>query len=194
MKFSISKEEGNRLEFELSDVNTSFANAVRRYSINSVPVFAIDEVTFYENSSSVFDEFIAHRIGLVPILTPSGTPKNSEVNFYLDAKGPKVVYSSELESKDKDVKPAKGKIPIVTLGENQELRLEGKAVLGTSHKHAKFQPGLSAYEISDGKYKFVLESFYQMEPRDLLSRAVSALEDDIEEAEKLLEKAGKKKK
>lgn len=194
MNFEIIKEEGNKLQFELSGVNISFANAIRRYIISAVPVFAIDEVTFYDNSSSMFDEYIAHRIGLIPIITPAGVPKEAEIKFYLEAKGPKVVYSSELESKDMEVKVAKNNIPIVTLGENQEIRLEGKAVLGTSKKHAKFQSGLAAYEIVDGTYKFTVESFFHMPPHDLILRAISILEDNLEELEQKLEKAGKKKK
>ncbi len=194
MKINFTREDGNKLQFELSDTTTAFANAVRRYIMNRVPVMAIDNVTFYENTSSLFDEFVAHRLGLIPLTTPKGVPADSEVMFYLDAKGPKMVYSSELETKDKDVKPAKDKIPIVTLSKDQSLRLEAKAKLGTMDKHAKFQPGLAAYEIADGTYKFIVESFFQMPPKELVSRALVALEDDISELSKELEKAGKKKK
>ncbi len=193
MKLEITKEEGNKLNFELSGTSAQFANAIRRYAINGVPVLAMEEVTFYENTSALFDEYLAHRLGLIPLITPNGVPKDAEITFYLDAKGPKVVYSSELETKDKEVKPAKDKIQIVTLAENQSIRLEGKAKLGSAKKHAKFQPGLAAYEISNGAYKFYVESFFQMGPKDLVLRAASALEDDVKDLEKQLEKAKKKK-
>lgn len=193
MKIGITNEKDNKLQFEMSGTSASFANAVRRYVINGVSTFAIEEVTVYENNSAFFDEYISHRLGLIPLLTPEKAPKDAEVDFYLDAKGPKIVYSSELETKDKDVKVAKDKIPIATLTENQAIRLEAKARLGTSRKHAKFQPGLAAYEIADGTYKFKVESFFQMDPRELLLRAASVLEEDIEDLEKQLEKAKKKK-
>ncbi|MFA5077712.1 MAG: DNA-directed RNA polymerase subunit D [Candidatus Micrarchaeia archaeon] len=196
MKLEITKEEGNKLNFELAGVNTSFANAVRRYMIKSVPTFAIEEVTFYENSSPIFDEYISHRIGLVPIFTPEDVPKEAEITFYLDTKGPRTVYSEELESKDKEVKVARGKIPLVTLSDGQTLRLEGKAFLRTAEKHAKFQPGLAAYEIAGETYKFTVESFFQMPPRELLARALAILDDDLEALHKQLHKAekGSKKK
>ncbi|MDD5336971.1 MAG: DNA-directed RNA polymerase subunit D [Candidatus ainarchaeum sp.] len=196
MKLEIKKEEGNKLNFELGDVNTSFANAVRRYVMKAVPVFAMQDVTFYENSSPIFDEYISHRIGLIPLFTPEGVPKEAEITFYLDAKGPKVVYSEELESKDKEVKVARGKNPVITLADGQALRLEGKSVLRTAENHAKFQPGIAAYEISGETYKFVVESFFQMPPRELVMRALSILESDLETLQKQLqkvEKASKKK-
>ncbi len=189
----ISKEEDNKLFFTLSGADIPFANMVRRYSMNSVGVYAMEEVTFYENTTNFFDEYLAHRIGLVPLITPEGAPADSEIVFYLEAVGPKMVYSGELISKDKEVKVAKDKIPIATLAENQAIRLEGKAKLGTSAKHAKFQPGLAGYEIVGDKCKFVLESFHQMPPRDMMLRGVESLEKDLAEIAKLLEKAGKKK-
>ncbi len=192
MKIEFTKEEGNKMQFELSGSGTSFANAMRRYAMNAVPVLALDEVTFYDNTSALFDEYLSHRIGLIPLVTPAGVPKDAEIAFYLDVKGPKVAQSGDLETKDKEVKPAREKIPIASLTENQAIRLEAKARLGTARKHAKYQAGLAGYEIAKDSYKFTVESFYQMSPRELMYRAASILEDDVEELGKLLSKAKKK--
>lgn len=194
LKVAVQSEEDNRLKFQLEGVPAQFANMVRRYMMNRVAAFAIEEVTFYDNTSNFFDEYLAHRIGLIPLTTPEGAPETSEIVLYLDATGPKIVYSSELESKDKDVKVARDRIPIVTLSENQALRLEAKAKLATAQKHAKFQPGLAAYEIAGDKFNFFVESFYQMGPKELVLRAVSAAEKDVSELGKQLEKLAKKKK
>ena len=79
------------VKFEIKGVTYTFANALRRIMINSVPAFAIDSVTFYKNTSAMFDEYIAHRIGLVPILTPtSGYDEKDEILFTLEAEGPKI--------------------------------------------------------------------------------------------------------
>lgn len=194
MEITITKEEGNKLQFELKGVKTSFANAVRRHIMNGVPILAIDKVTIYENTTTFFDEYLAHRIGLIPIITPSELPKEIEVSFYLDAKGPGVVYSSQLESKDDKIKVAKDKIPIATLAEKQVLRLEAKARLGLAKKHAKFQGGLAAYEIVNGIYKFTVESFFQTTPRELVFRAIESLENELDELENKELKSAKKKK
>jgi DNA-directed RNA polymerase subunit D len=78
-------EENNKVyKFVLKDATNSYANAIRRASMNYVECFAIDTVTFYENSSAMFDEYIAHRIGLIPIKTPSsGYSSEDEVLFTL---------------------------------------------------------------------------------------------------------------
>ena len=51
-----------------------------------VPVLAIDKVTFYDNTTAFWDEYIAHRMGLMPILTPENTPESAEIVFSLDAR------------------------------------------------------------------------------------------------------------
>ncbi len=193
MKIEITLEQDNKLNFELNEVKVSFANAIRRYAMNAVPVFAIDEVTFYDNTSAFFDEYLAHRIGLIPIITPNNVPKDAEILFHLDAKAPKVVYSSELETKDTEIKVARDKIPIVTLFDEQTLRLEGKAKLATAKRHAKFQSGLAAYEITKDGFKFIIESFFQMSPRELVIRAASVLNEDLENLKDQLENIKKKK-
>ena len=103
MKLSVLSSDEKSLKFRLEDTNFSFANAFRRAMINGVGSLAIDQVTFYENSSAMFDEYIAHRIGLVPIKTPKGYDEKDEVVFSLTADGPVTVLSKELASTSKDV-------------------------------------------------------------------------------------------
>lgn len=146
------------LTFTLKDSTPAFANALRRAMSAEIPVMAIDDVDIYENTSSLFDEFIAHRLGLIPLTTdlkgyklPSeccgGNCAKCSVLLSLDEKGPGIVYSKDLKSKDKEVKPVEGKIPIMKLTEGQKLRFEAKAVLGFGKSHMKHQPGLVTYKM-----------------------------------------------
>jgi len=158
--------------------------------MNSVKTFAIDKVTFYENSSAMFDEYIAHRIGLVPIATPEGRySEDEEVLFTLDAIGPKTVYSKELETADNSIKVANGNIPIIKLYNDQKLRIDAKAVLGSGYKHVKFQPGLVTYsENGAGSFEFYVETFGQMPPKDIMKRTLETMREELKEVEKIVKK------
>lgn len=196
MELSGISEKENRLSFTAKDVPLPLANAIRRYSMNHVPVMAIDKITIYENSSPIFDEYIAHRLGMLPIKTPKNLPASAEVSFVLDAQGPGVVYAEDLKSSDAGITVAQPRIPIITLIEGQSVRLEGKAILGIGRRHAKFQAGLAFYdEQEDGSLLIKAESFFNMGPRDMLIRGCRALEEDLEElADELGALSGKKKK
>ena len=50
----------------IDDMNISLANAIRR-SVNEILILAIDEVDIYKNDSALYDEIIAHRLGLIPL-------------------------------------------------------------------------------------------------------------------------------
>ncbi|MEW6748731.1 MAG: hypothetical protein AB1295_03425 [Candidatus Micrarchaeota archaeon] len=186
MKLALDKKQGNRIEWIAEGVGTSFANLVRRYALSRIPVLAIDHVTFYDNNTAFWDEYIAHRLGLLPITTPNSLPHTTEIIFSLDAEGPKMAYASDMASSDKEITVAKDKIPIVTLGPNQHLRFEAKAVLGTALSHSKFQAGILSYGEEGKGLRFMVESFFQMEPADVVDRACEAVETDIEFIEAVL--------
>jgi len=189
MNIEVLKISPERVEMVFEDVPYYIANIIRRYAIAKVPVYAIDSVTFYENNSSFFDEYIAHRIGMVPIKTPKGSPPEPNVGFYLDATGPKKVYSQELKSTDNEIVVAVENIPIVKLAEGQTIRLEGKVKKGVGGEHMKFQSGIASYEIKpDGKIFFFCESLYHMDAIDVFKRALDEIIGDLESLEKAIKK------
>ncbi|VVC03228.1 DNA-directed RNA polymerase subunit D [Candidatus Bilamarchaeum dharawalense] len=193
MKLTLDKKHANRVVFVAKDSVSTFANMVRRYGMSRISVMAIDAVTFYDNTSAFWDEYLSHRLGLLPLLTPENTPKTTEVTFSLDAEGPKVVYASDLVSSDKEITVAKGAIPVVTLGPNQHLRFECKAISGTARTHAKYQAGLIGYGVEDDTIKYVVETFFQMEPSEVVLRTCDLILDDIEKVEAALGKKPEKK-
>ncbi|ANQ07306.1 Dna-directed rna polymerase II [Plasmodium coatneyi] len=63
----ITKLTKDEMTFILHNSNTGMANALRRIMLSEIPTLAIDVVNVYENTSPFHDEFLAHRLGLIPI-------------------------------------------------------------------------------------------------------------------------------
>jgi DNA-directed RNA polymerase II subunit RPB3 len=68
-KTEIQTLDKQKIIFVLSNVNISVANALRRVMISEVPTLAIDEVNIEINNTVLHDEFIAHRLGLIPLFS-----------------------------------------------------------------------------------------------------------------------------
>lgn len=184
MKIEVLRSKGNEMEFVLKDATVAFANAMRRMGMSQVPVFAIDSVTFYENNSAVFDEYIANRLGLIPLTSEGAHKPDEEVLLSLEAEGPKMVYSKGLKSSSQRVKCVYDNIPVIKLGEDRRIRLEAKARMGMGIEHAKFQAGIVSYgyEPNDKKnFKFIVESFGQISPKTMLLKAAEGLKGKCDE-------------
>lgn len=192
MKIEIKEKSDKELKFELSDATTAFANLLRRYAMSRVRTFAVEDVTFYENKTAFFDEYISHRLGLIPLTTPAKVKEGEEVTLMLEANEPGVLHTKDLKSTAKDVVPVSDGIPILKLGQDQGIRLEAKAVLGTGLDHAKWQPGIVSYGYDEeGTYRFTIESYGQLAAKDILKTALQQIEDNASEIAKQLAKAEK---
>ncbi len=142
--------------FIISGATPALVNSMRRSMIADVESMSIDEVNFYNNTSVLFDEMLALRLGLIPLtgggnyVPASACSCNGEgcfqcqVSLTLNVKGPVTVYSSELASSDPEVVPADGNIPIIKLFKDQELMLEAIARKGSAKDHTKFQSAIAA--------------------------------------------------
>jgi len=151
MKAEILKQSENEITFVVEGIGPALANAIRRAAMFEVPTLAIEDVYFNKNSSVLYDEIVAHRLGLIPLKTdlksynlPADcTCKDKlcakcSVKGTLKAKGPVTVYAEDLKFKDASVRAIQPKIPIVKLLEGQELELEFAAVLGKGLEHTKW--------------------------------------------------------
>lgn len=138
-------EYGDRsARFVIRNVTPAFANGLRRAMITDVPTLSIDTVRMVENSSVMFDEQLALRLGLVPLTTPVDEFEEGDtVTLSLDVEGPDTAYSGDLISSDSMVEPADDNIPIIDLKDGQRLELEADAVLDSGTEHAKHQGGVS---------------------------------------------------
>ncbi len=154
MEIKILTQSDNELEFVLSGVTPTEANTLRRLIVNEVPVLAIEDVSIIKNGSALYDEIIAHRLGLIPLKTDLKSYRlqadckcsgkgcaQCTLHLTLSAKGPCTVYASEIVSKDPKIKPVHPGMPIVKLLKKQALEFEAVAVMGVGKDHMKFSPG-----------------------------------------------------
>ncbi|MFO7925167.1 MAG: DNA-directed RNA polymerase subunit D [Halobacteriota archaeon] len=129
--------------FLVRGVTPAFANGIRRAMIADVPTLSVDTVRVIENSSVMFDEQIALRLGLIPLTTPDDYEPDDIVTLAIDVEGPATAYSGDLVSSDDQVQPADVNVPIIELKEGQRLELEADAGLGYGKDHAKYQGGVA---------------------------------------------------
>jgi DNA-directed RNA polymerase subunit D len=129
--------------FLVRGVSPAFANGIRRAMVADVPTLSIDTVRVIENSSVMFDEQIALRLGLIPLSTPDDYEPGDTVTLAIDVEGPDTAYSGDLVSSDDKVQPAEENVPIIDLKEGQRLELEADAELGLGKDHAKHQGGVA---------------------------------------------------
>ena len=136
----IIKKDNNSFIFR-AEISESLANAIRRY-VNQIQVPAVDEVEISKNDSPLYDETIAHRIGLIPLKIKKISNQKSKNILKLNSKKEGYVYSEELIG---DLEPVYKKIPITSLSKGQELVLTATVKFGRGVEHAKFSPGIIYY-------------------------------------------------
>src|SRR3989337_372752 len=123
MKIKVLQQKGDYVRLLVSETDPSYVNSLRRVLIADVPKMAIEDVEFhlgpiraedgkeYESVSPLFDEIIAHRLGLVPIPTDLGLYNRREdcpschgegcpsctIIYSGNKRGPGLVTSADLE-------------------------------------------------------------------------------------------------
>ncbi|MEM5852853.1 MAG: DNA-directed RNA polymerase subunit D [Candidatus Aenigmatarchaeota archaeon] len=204
MKVKILKRNGMEMSFSVEGISPGFANALRRIMMVEVPTMAIEWVDFKKNDSALPDEIIANRLGQIPLTfdkkaynLPSECKCEGKgcgrckVELILKEKGPKMVYSGDLKSSAKDVKPVFDKIPIVELFDGEELQFEAIAQLGVGREHIKWQAAVVGYNYEGDKFVFNVESVCGLTPEEVVLSASEILEKKMKDFQKSLNKLKK---
>ncbi len=201
----ITNKSNEKLSFK-TDVNTSLMNAIRR-SANYIPLLAVDSLEISKNDSALYDEIIAHRMGLLPLKyeelkLPSECDCGKEegcgkcaIKVKLSAVGPGIIYSDQLSPKGVSLL----KMPITILDKEQELEFVAIAKMGRGIEHAKFSPGLIHYKyegdaknISDEDFKKItekdakelevsIESWGQLPAKEIFLKAIDSLNGELKD-------------
>lgn len=155
MKLSLRTTNDTKSVFEVQDSTVAYVNTLRRLCMKHVPTMAIDTITVHENDSGLFDEILAHRLGLVALNTDPGMFNIPEpdaeksaathAELSLDVEGPMTVKAKDLEPENESVNPIHPETVIVELLEDQSISLVATARLGTGDEHSKYDPCLASY-------------------------------------------------
>jgi len=167
---AIETPDKDTLRFEVAGCNTAFINAIRRTILSDVETvsFDIDEyqnsdLKVIKNSSSIHNEFLLHRLGLIPVnvedvddFNPDNykfvLKKQNNTNKLINVTSKDFKVTNLETGVDEDVSlffPAnditKDNILIITLknnptGEGEEIHVEGTCSKGTGRKNSRFSP------------------------------------------------------
>lgn len=164
MSLKILELQDYFVRFSIDGIDAGIANSIRRTLINDIPKLAIDKVTFhhgqirdgegnvYDSSLPLFDEIVAHRLGLVPLVTDPKMNFRDEcscggkgcplctMSYSINKIGPALVTSGDLQPiGNPELVPADLNIPIVKLGPKQAILVTAEAVMGRGKDHTKWQ-------------------------------------------------------
>ena len=146
-------KKNNKLVFVLKDTEEVFANTIRRLIVEEVPTLAVEDVEIKDNSSSLYDEMLALRLGLIPIKTDLKSYNFKQeckcegegcarCELKLTLKGSKKGYVLATDANSNDPKcKFVYDMPVVKLIPKQKIELQMTAILGRGKEHAKWCPG-----------------------------------------------------
>jgi DNA-directed RNA polymerase subunit D len=157
LKTKVVSLDEETIRFLVEGVDVAFANSLRRTMVAEVPMMAVEDIFYFDNSSLVPDEVLAHRVGLVPLKTnlesyvlpeecdceaELGCPKcRAVLTMDVEAGDDTVtVYSGDLIPEDQSIAPVSKRIPLAKLAPGQAIKFEAYAQLGQGKAHAKWSP------------------------------------------------------
>lgn len=129
------KSDGKKCTFIIrADKRSGIANAIRRSLLNDVTTYAPKSICIQKNTSCQTDEYIAHRVGLIPFDYPKNVTIEDIPHLSCSVTG-STAFSKDLVG---DFFRATQNVPIMKLDNGQELSFTIEFERGTGAKHAKF--------------------------------------------------------
>jgi DNA-directed RNA polymerase subunit L len=138
--------DNNVSKFTLKNTTYQIANSIRRAATAEINVYAFDNFVIEKNNTCFTDEYITHRLALIPIkndiVNPDKLPK-----FTFDVSGKLnetiEVWSDQIVSDDKVKYIDNNTLILYLKGNNskvQDFKVSFDLVLGTGNQHTKWKP------------------------------------------------------
>ena len=177
--FSKIIEKDDFLKFSISkDVSKSVVSGIRRTVLSNIKTVAFDNIEFNKNSTSLHNEVLSHRIGLIPVTIEniddyekytfelnvnssdhkSGFVNTDDIKVFVDD-----VEISENEKKKMFIQKPNPilitRFPKIIKNEYQEIDVKFKLKQGFGAKNSKFATTTVCTSVAEkDEYKFMLES------------------------------------
>lgn len=159
---------------------SSILNSLRRSLLNDVKNIAADSVTIRANTSCQTDEYISHRIGMIPFRARS----DAELLHGELSVDDKTAWASEILG---NVSPLVD-IPIMKMARGQSLNLSVCFAEGTGADHVKFSRiGAVAYRVTPKKGQVKFDVMPTMCPNAYLLSAINSLIQRLDDARYFVE-------
>ena len=156
-------------------VSIGLANALRRTLLDDLLRWAPEYVDVKKNTTCQTDEFIAHRIGLVPFRrVGNGDTMTVHVkgrNFFAsDLTGPAFEPLHDLT--------------IMNLNRDQEFEAVVKFAHHPGAKHARYKmcSGVAIQKLDNHSHRLVFETLDERDPKEVLSEAIERLHLRVDDA------------
>lgn len=163
-------------EMKFKNMDISIINAIRRIMIAEIPIYAISLVLIEKNNSKMNEEYLVHRLGLIPFIQGETdyNINDNDLNEYeikLDVNNFgnndfKNVYARDLIIKDdlfkRNFVPVHKDIFICKLMKGDEIKLKCKLLKGMGKEHARWSV------VSSAIYKNIPKLTIETEDKSLL--------------------------
>ena len=159
-------------QFDIEDLHFSYINSIRRIILQHIPTYGFlsSDITITDNNSMLNNQYLGHRISLLPLFNPNGLPLQDYI-FSIDKKNPNnqvlSITTDDFEIKHKDtgdIIPTQHIFPhdpitndpilLVKLNPrryNEKIKLQASPILGIGKMNAGFQC------TSQASYKFIVD-------------------------------------
>lgn len=188
-----SQANNSRAYFIVQNFNLETANSLRRTMLAEIPTLAIDVVEVLDNTSVLADEFICHRLGLIP-LSAKGVDdllysRDCECEGYCENCSVVLTLNAKCQSSDimrvyaRDLVVSAGRPnedvgnPVITdpeghgscivkLRKGQSIHMRCIAKKGIAKEHAKWAPSAAiGFEYDPANKLRHIDYWYEEDPK-----------------------------
>jgi DNA-directed RNA polymerase I and III subunit RPAC1 len=146
------------------------ANNLRKIFLRDIPTMAIHKVNIRKNNTVTNDDFIEHRLQMIPVFVDADFFQEKETfSLTLQGKGG-TIYSHDIKGDYKCMPD----IIITKMNENQSIEVDAIVQKGTAKNHVRWScVSIAVFKkIDDNTLRFTVETLGVYTPQQLLDKAL----------------------